>query len=105
MQFFYNSQNTNRFTPRLIVADLMGQNLRRILVKRAMAGLLLLAAVNIYVIGHVGVSTFPTALNGTTVYYAPNAISLPAETQNTTHLGRRLEVCGHLTCYMIEPLP
>ena len=66
----------------------MGQNLRRILVKRAMAGLLLLAAVNIYVIGQVGVSTFPTALNGTTVSCAPNAISPQVETPSTTPLGR-----------------
>ena len=91
--------------PLLIVADLMGQNLRRIWVKRAMAGLLLLAAVNIYVIGQVGVSTFPTALNGKTVDCALNAISLPLETEKNTHLGRGLEVCGHLTCYTMELLP
>ena len=39
-------------------------------------------------------STFHTALDGKTVIYAPNAISLPTEMQGTTHLGERLQVSG-----------
>ena len=40
------------------------------------------------------VSSFPIALDGKTVIYALNAISLLPEMQDTTHLGKRQKVHG-----------
>ena len=40
------------------------------------------------------VSSFPIALDGKTVIYARNAISLLPEMQDTTHLGKRQKVHG-----------
>ena len=85
MEFIWcTPENIQRFTPRGIVADLMGQKF----IIPVMDLLLLLMAVKSYVIQLLIASTFPTAKNGTTVNCAPNAISPPVETLSTTLLGR-----------------
>ena len=72
----------------LIVADLMGN---AFIIREMALQLRLLAAKN-YVHLTLIVATFHTALDGTTANCAPNAISLTAEMQNTTHLGRRSDM-------------
>ena len=65
-----------------LTAQEMGLQLRLIDVKRNAMRIL-------------NVATFHTALNGTIVICALNAISLTTETQGTTPLGRRSEqVCS-----------
>ena len=82
--FFKFQQNTYKFTPRLIVADLTVQKLMvRVMVLQPH-----LVAVKSYVNRLLIASTFHTALNGTTVCCVPNATSPQVETQSTTHLGR-----------------
>ena len=70
-----------------LTAQEMGLQLRLMAVKRNATQIL-------------SVATFHTALDGTIVICALSAISLTAETQGTTHLGRRSEkVCGlHDVC-------
>ena len=89
--FFKFQQNTYKFTPRLIVADLTVQKL----IIRVMVLRLRLVVVKSYVTRLLVASTFHTALNGTTVSCAPNAISSQVEMQSTTHRGRgSRKVCG-----------
>ena len=83
----------------LIVVDLMEPQLT----KQEMGSQLRLMAVKRNVTQILSVATFHTALDGTIVICALSAISLTAETQGTTHLGRRSEkVCSfHHVCYRI----
>ena len=82
-----------------IVVDLMEPQLT----KQEMGSQLRLMAVKRNATQILSVATFHTALDGTIVTCALNATSLTAETQGTTHLGRRSEkVCSfHHVCYRI----
>ena len=70
----------------MIVADIMGQEYTI----RVITMQLVLDSVKRFVTQCLSVSTFHTALDGTIVFCAPHAITVPVQTQSTTHLGRRI---------------